>query len=409
VFVPGLAGSRGSSRIFPDNRTAENAVSNSSALPWWLPGRDDEGIPSPGMVGKKTDLDDVLRDRKQAEEWRLFYVACTRAQRRLVCSAGHWYPGPAEPQGPSAFYEFVAQQADIVTERFRHDASDVEPLQARQLRQMAAAAGAATAASVTEDPPQLQFDDVPTPVAAALAADDRAAPSALSVTALVSLARCPKQFWWSVVRPLPRRPSPAARLGTAVHRWIEQRSDRQLTLLEPDPDEPGRVGAWQDSFLATPYADLDPVRVEAPFVLAVAGRLVRGRVDAVYERDGRFEVVDFKTGRPPSAGDPGGRTQIDIYGLAAVEAWRVEAATIRTTYCYLKPDAEPELVTEDCAFAPISRPRPNGCTPATTSRRRARGARAATSSTSARPASGRLLRARQTVCERAALGTNPPC
>ena len=55
------------------------------------------------------------------------------------------------------------------------------------------------------------------------------------------------------------------------------------------------------SFLASPYAGLDPVKVEAPFALAVADggeHLVRGRIDAVYERDGRLELVDFKTGRP---------------------------------------------------------------------------------------------------------------
>ena len=32
-------------------------------------------------------------------------------------------------------------------------------------------------------------------------------------------------------------------------------------------------------------------------MLAVGGHLVRGRIDASYERDGRTELVDFKTGR----------------------------------------------------------------------------------------------------------------
>ncbi|HUR22981.1 MAG TPA: PD-(D/E)XK nuclease family protein, partial [Acidimicrobiales bacterium] len=187
---------------------------------------------------------------------------------------------------------------------------------------------------------------------------------ALSVTGLVTYARCPKQFYWTVVRPLPRRSSAAARLGTEIHRWIEQRAGRQLTLIEPEPDDaepdtddgldPDRlpagaaVGAGlRASFLASPWADLDPVRVEAPFVLAVAGHLVRGRLDAAYQRDGRTELVDFKTGRPAAQGDRAAGTQLDLYGLAAVDAWGTDPSGLRTTYCYLRADGPAVIVSSD--------------------------------------------------------------
>nr|MDQ6928214.1 ATP-dependent helicase [Actinomycetota bacterium] len=112
VYVPGLAGSKGASRIFPDNRSGENALGNSSALPWWL--REDEGIPLPAAVSSQSQIDDFIKRRRTEEEWRLLYVACTRAQRHLVCSAGHWYRDALEPQGPSPFYEFIRSQHDIV-------------------------------------------------------------------------------------------------------------------------------------------------------------------------------------------------------------------------------------------------------------------------------------------------------
>ncbi|HWC12671.1 MAG TPA: ATP-dependent helicase, partial [Acidimicrobiales bacterium] len=95
VHVPGLAG-RGSSRIFPDARAGENALTNSSALPWWL--REDDGIPSPA-VATRTEIEEVIRRRRLDEEWRLLYVACTRARLHLVLSGAHWYRGAAEPQG----------------------------------------------------------------------------------------------------------------------------------------------------------------------------------------------------------------------------------------------------------------------------------------------------------------------
>jgi DNA helicase-2/ATP-dependent DNA helicase PcrA len=354
VYVPGLAG-RGRSQIFPDARAGENALTNSSALPWWL--REDDGIPSWTTTTQKA-IEDVIRKRRLDEEWRLLYVACTRARRRLVCSAAHWYPGPAEPQGPSTFYEFVAAQTDIVTERFRHQAAEVDPDVAGKERQRAAAHRQAAPAAATFDvpPAQLRLDDLEPP---AVTVPPRTAPAALSVTGLVTYARCPQQFYWTVVRPLPRRSSAAARLGTEIHRWIEQRAGRQLSLMEPDePEEPGLgagpggggvdvAAALRASFLASPWAALDPVRVEAPFVLAVGGHIVRGRIDAVYERDGRLELVDFKTGRTAAEGDLGAGTQLDLYGLAAIDAWDADPERLRTTYCYLRTDGRPLVVSSD--------------------------------------------------------------
>jgi DNA helicase-2/ATP-dependent DNA helicase PcrA len=352
VYVPGLAGS-GASQIFPDARAGENALGNSAALPWWL--REDDGIPS-WETSTQSDIERVIRGRRLDEEWRLLYVACTRARRRLVCSAAHWYPGPGEPQGPSAFYDFVAAQTDLVRERFRHDPAEVDPDVAAKERQRAAAAryGEGMAPDASAAPAQLRLDSLDVPVVA----PRREAPTALSVTGLVTYARCPKQFYWTIVRPLPRRSSAAARLGTEIHKWIEQRSGGQLSLLEPDagdddldpdrvPTEAGVGERLRASFLASPWAELEPVRVEAPFVLAVGAHLVRGRIDAVYERDGRLELVDFKTGRVADPGDRAAATQLDLYGLAAVDAWAADPAGLRTTYCYLRTDGPPTLVSAD--------------------------------------------------------------
>jgi hypothetical protein len=285
----------------------------------------------------------------------------------------------------------VAGQTDIVTEWFRHEPATVDPEVVAKERFRAAAARRYPDPVASELAGQLRLDSVlagPDAGSPAVTSGRRQAPTTLSVTGLVTYARCPKQFYWSVVRPLPRRSSAAARVGTEVHRWIEQRSGRQLRLLEPDGaappwadadldldrdlDDPGPsddVGArgpapgddvvsrLKASFLASPWAALDPVRVEAPFVLALGSHLVRGRVDAVYERDGRLELVDFKTGRPPADADGGASVQLDLYGLAALHAWAADAGRLRTSYCWLRPDGPPVIESSDWDESVVDRVR----------------------------------------------------
>src|SRR5207302_3652634 len=119
--------------------------------------------------------------------------------------------------------------------------------------------------------------------------------------------------------------------------------------LDPDdlPEGAGAAAALKASFLASAYADLDPVCVEAPFQLVVGDHLVRGRIDAVYERDGRLELVDFKTGLLPAEGDAGAGTQLELYALAAAQTWREPAARLRTSYCWLHTEGGPDVVSRD--------------------------------------------------------------
>ncbi len=125
----------------------------------------------------------------------------------------------------------------------------------------------------------------------------------VSVGGVIDYARCPKRFYWTAVRPLPRFSGPAARIGTEVHRWIERRAIGQATLLEVDetPDltseelagEPGKVERLRQAFLGSRFADVTPLHAERPFLLRLEGFTVGGRIDAIYgEPDGAWEVVD---------------------------------------------------------------------------------------------------------------------
>jgi DNA helicase-2/ATP-dependent DNA helicase PcrA len=349
VWVPGLGQQK-----FPAVGRGDNPESAAAALPWWVrpENTEDELRHWSELTGPQ--MTDLVRRRNLNEERRLFYVACTRARHRLVLSAAQWYSGPAAPRGPSELYEFAAAQTDLVTERFRHDPTDRDPkVVAMESYQRAAVAAEPppppppkrTRRGASGEPAELAmtlFDTAPPPPVA-----PRRPPLGLSVSSLVSFARCPRQFHWSTVRPLPRRSSAAATIGSIVHRWIETRHGPQGVLLTDDDvteEATERFGlnvvaALQQSFATSAYAALTPAAVEAPFELVVGGHVVRGRVDAVYNpADGVVELVDFKTGRPPAAGDASAETQLLVYAVAAVDAWGYVPESLRASFVYLHGD-----------------------------------------------------------------------
>lgn len=94
--------------------------------------------------------------------------------------------------------------------------------------------------------------------------------------------------------------------------------------------------ALKEAFERTPYAHRTPHRVEAPFQLALAGRVVRGRIDAVYkESDGErttYEIVDWKTHRSRTA-DP---LQLAVYRLAWAEQRGVPLDRVTAAFVYVR-------------------------------------------------------------------------
>ncbi|MGH2726204.1 MAG: PD-(D/E)XK nuclease family protein, partial [Actinomycetota bacterium] len=68
---------------------------------------------------------------------------------------------------------------------------------------------------------------------------------------------------------------------------------------------------------------------------------IGGRIDAIFgERDGAWEIVDYKTGRVPASDDPVAGVQLDIYALAAKEVWNKEPSDLTLTYYYVSEGKE---------------------------------------------------------------------
>ncbi|MGW0840800.1 UvrD-helicase domain-containing protein [Streptomyces sp. NPDC002787] len=171
-------------------------------------------------------------------------------------------------------------------------------------------------------------------------------PASLTASQLVRLAADPDGFAQELARPMPRPPQPAARRGTRFHAWVEARFEElRLPMLEPE-DLPGSeaeiaderdLEALKDAFERTPYAHRTPYRVEAPFQLGIAGRVVRGRIDAVYreiDADGTttYEIIDWKTSRTRTA-DP---LQLALYRLAWAEQQGVPLESVGAAFLYVR-------------------------------------------------------------------------
>src|SRR6266508_2907770 len=380
VVVAGLAtGSRedGSPKhgIFPDVRVADPR--RAQGFPYEL--REDAGQ-LPRFAGNSRAFQSALAERALEDERRLFYVACTRAKRLLVLTAAWWYQGADKtPKGPGPFWRKAAEHA-AVDVLVRADEPAASPL-AERLRGRVSWPPPARRPADADDPlfpegwagavelargdpaalaarvPAGEADALQTALAAqrhlveTACADDGPTrpepPRILSVTQVLTYDRCPQAFYWTVVRPLPEPPRPAARLGTVVHRLLERRARGLPDLVdvgdlggEPSGTaaQPGVVERAVRNCAATRFARLPAPEEEVGVALRVGPWVVRGRVDAIFRDGGTVELVDWKTGRP--ADDTrGGLDQLGLYALALHELGRLPAEGARASYCYLGGDA----------------------------------------------------------------------
>jgi DNA helicase-2/ATP-dependent DNA helicase PcrA len=323
-----------------------------------------------------------------AEDRRLMYVAVTRARRRLLLTSAAWREGLRTPRPRS---RYLTEAAPLVPEAFRsaQEIPEENPLEserptatwppapgeAEQARARAAARLAEVAPEAGTDAPNPQA--VPSVEAPALAdaqleelvrrtladlAQHAAAPVVhspprLSASQVVAQARDPQAAAIELLRPLPRRPSPAAVRGTAFHAWLETRFE-SATLLDledladlEDPAEDSALAdarALREAFEASEWAHRTPIAVEQPVTTRIGGIGVRGVIDAVFADpeagdgtagpDGSegVMIVDWKTGRMPRPAQLRERSlQLSLYRLAWHERTGLPLERIRTTFHFV--------------------------------------------------------------------------
>ena len=354
VIVPGSC-----EGVFPGTGR-DRWPTNAHVVPWSLRDSAPPGLlafPDPATGPTQTThkaFVDASAAVERSEERRLAYVAFTRAERTLAVTGHWWGPSQVTPRGPGEFLrevhewcldgggevvEWAPAPVDGATNPLVDDRAASWPREpdARAFAARAHAADLVERARAGALPALALAPDDEATVAAwdhaleRLIAEERAArrprevllPFALSASDLVRLSDDPAAFALDLARPMPRRPSPAARRGTALHAWIEGQYAVQTLFDLDDLDSAdhlptdAELDRLRAAFLRSPYAHRAPLAVEAPFAILLGGRLVRGRIDAVFgDPQGRIEIVDWKSGGGGGLRD----LQLGIYRLAWSEA-----------------------------------------------------------------------------------------
>ncbi len=308
--------------------------------------------PATGTRVSTASYQDVKAHREraeQAERLRLYYVAMTRAKERLIVSGSVGDAVDASDETPigwvlnrlglrdevrSPVNGPVEVERGAATVLLRVDRGQPDPapprasepdapLVAANVGQLALFEGSGEA--IPPPAPRLrELAVVPDPALQRV--------SRLSYSALSLFERCSYRYYAERVagmRPAPWAPSGgggglalhATEVGDAVHRLLERVDLARPTVPEDlvalvhawypavTESEVGNIAryvrAYCDSSLATRIAALEGVQVERPFVFALNGVLMTGRLDVLWRSGVQALVLDYKTnaldGRGPAA------------------------------------------------------------------------------------------------------------
>ncbi|MDQ1679320.1 MAG: ATP-dependent helicase UvrD/PcrA, partial [Frankiaceae bacterium] len=255
VAVPCL-----SDKTFPSGQSRSRWTKAAAVLPFALRGDRDDLPADPDLTTKGIAAFKArCRDQELSEERRLAYVAVTRAKSLLIASGHRWSATRTEVSAVSPYLEELAAIAgdgggEVAV--WAIDVPEVNPLLARVTPDVqwppvydeTALARRRDAAALVETALGSAVDDADADAWRAglsiaeqhlvagwakdgdklleeLARDttgtrDVPLPRTLTASQVVALAASADEFAAELARPMPRRPSSAARRGTAFHAWV---------------------------------------------------------------------------------------------------------------------------------------------------------------------------------------------
>jgi len=290
-------------------------------------------------AGAIDDEAERVTERERAEHWRLFYVASTRAEERLVIAgslSAKWDGVPPE----HSWYAASARAFDALgvepDEDRVFDGNDAPAPIVPKAKPKLAPTEPAALPDWARQPAPIEARP-PRPLSPSSLGDDAVAdpPPTPAMRAAAERGR----LMHALFERLPAV-APAER-AAAAERWLA--GVGQVA----DGAERARIADTVCAILARPdFADLfGPQSLgEAPISAVVAeGIVVAGTVDRLLVTDTHVRVVDFKTGRQV----PGGVAEVPVYHLRQMAAYAAALAVIFPAHVIeaaLLYTAGPELI-----------------------------------------------------------------
>jgi DNA helicase-2/ATP-dependent DNA helicase PcrA len=326
------------------------------------------------LLDARADFMERVKHRHILEERRLAYVAVTRARHSLLLTGSFW-AGQSKPRGASPFLREL-EQAGVIgplpagSEFEENPLGDavsmfswpLDPLGSRRERVEAAASAVQTAVIGDAGRWEGELDLLLAERAARLTASERVVlPTRVPASRFKDFVEKPADVASSLRRPMPERPYRATRLGTLFHSWVEntyglEGSSETLDSFATDLDDgefasDDQLATLQATFESSQWATRKPIEVEREIHLVLDGQVIICKIDAVYLENGRYQVVDWKTGKAPrdAADLEAKQFQLALYRLAYAQWKGIDVDLIDAVFYFVADDAviEPEkLFTE---------------------------------------------------------------
>jgi DNA helicase-2/ATP-dependent DNA helicase PcrA len=325
---------------------------------------------------------DEVRERSVREERRLAYVAVTRARHRLLVSGSFWGT-QTKPRLASRFLRELAEAGVVapLPEASEHEENPLsgealtfawprDPLGGRRAAVEGAAALVRAAEPGNAGAWQRSIDLLLAERRRRLAgADAVALPSRVPASRFKDYVSDPEAVARELRRPMPERPYRATRLGTLFHSWVEALAglagsgdllDAAATELDLEVGEAeAGLAALREIFERSEWADLAPISVEQEIQLVLEGQVIVCKIDAVYLRDGRYQIVDWKTGKAPrtAAELEERQLQLALYRLAYSRRHGIDPDLIDAVFYYVADDKvlRPERVFDEAELVALWR------------------------------------------------------
>lgn len=322
------------------------------------------------------------------EERRLAYVAMTRPKRELLLSGSKWKPGV---KGFSTASPFLLEAAQLVDSRItvidhtgNHESPlpgypeltenptdlsaltqqwPMEPLGPNH-RPKVMAAKEVVEEALVQAPSRTKWDEqIDRLLEERELLKERSTQVKLPVR--ISASRF-KEFVYDLPalagkyrRPMPEQPYKQTMAGTLFHAWVEQRfgvlanSDELDAIEVVDEDEATAktLEELRNIFEESRFSKMKPFAVEGEIQVTIKGNTFICKLDAVFETATGYEIVDWKTGKPPVGEKEIAERalQLALYRMAFARLHNVDPSKIEVCLYYVAENLEikPEEVPSE--------------------------------------------------------------